>query len=173
MSGLQKINFSQIDTENLPSGLTINMGSTTDPINKIVSNQFKTPSGTSTEFLMADGSVDGNTYSTVELLSGETFNRITGDTGLYYEITGLTNLLINKTIILQSSGWTSNTITVTASGATSTNSITISAPTDRSQYLSYGASNISCTGQGSNTLSFVCDITPNNDITLNIKIDNN
>lgn len=92
-------------------------------------------------------------------------------TGKKTDISGKADKSINETITLQSSGWTANSITVSAIGVTTTNTVIISAPTNRTEYLSYGSSNISCTGQNTNTLTFVCDMTPNINITLNIKIE--
>lgn len=105
---------------------------------------YKTPTGTSTGFLKADGSTDTTTYQP----KGPT-----------------------STVVLSAASWVANSQTVTVSGVTSSNTVMIGAPTDRTQFLQFASSVISCTAQGANSLTFVCNTTPNIDITLNIKIE--
>jgi hypothetical protein len=104
----------------------------------ILGTGFKTPTGASNQYLMANGSV-------------------------------LTRTIVGAT--LSAASWSSNSLTVTVSGVTTSNLVTISAPSDRTQFTAYAVAGISCTAQGTNSLTFVCDSTPNIDIRINVKIE--
>lgn len=74
----------------------------------------------------------------------------------------------NLTATLVAADWSSNTQTVTVSGVTSTNTVIISAaPASIGDYLNAG---IMCTAQSTDSLTFVCNTVPTNNITLNIAI---
>jgi hypothetical protein len=81
----------------------------------------------------------------------------------------LTRTIVGAT--LSAASWSSNSLTVTVSGVTTSNLVTISAPSDRTQFTAYAVAGISCTAQGTNSLTFVCDSTPNIDIRINVKIE--
>lgn len=71
-------------------------------------------------------------------------------------------------LTLTSSGWSSNTQTVTATWVTASNSVIVSpAPTSITDYTD---AKIYCSAQGSNSLTFTCDTAPTNDITVNVII---
>ena len=65
-------------------------------------------------------------------------------------------------------GWSNNTQTVTVTGVTATNTVFVSpAPASASDYASAG---IICTAQGTDSLTFVCQTTPTNNLTVNVVI---
>ena len=72
------------------------------------------------------------------------------------------------TVELSSSGWSSNSQSVPASGVTASNNIIIS-PTIESQEK-YMASGITCTAQAANSLTFACDTVPSESLTVNVFI---
>ena len=73
------------------------------------------------------------------------------------------------TVTLAAADWSSNQQTgVTATGVTASNTVFV-AP-DPTDYADYTDAAIRCTGQGSGTLDFACDIEPENDITVNVVI---
>lgn len=75
---------------------------------------------------------------------------------------------ITVTGVLTVSGWTDNSQTITVSGVTTTNTVIVSpAPLSQTAYSSAG---IICTSQSSNSLTFICDTTPETSITVNILI---
>lgn len=82
----------------------------------------------------------------------DTFNENT-------EVVLVNAMPVSATLTLRASGWTDNTQTVTVAGMNDTKSVIVS--TD-SEY------NIECTGQGTNTLTFTCDVTPVTDVTVDI-----
>lgn len=73
-------------------------------------------------------------------------------------------------VTLLTTGWDSAnaTITVTALGVTSTNSVVIS-PTP-SSFVQYTAAGIMCSTQGENSLTFSCTEIPTEDLSVNILI---
>lgn len=65
-------------------------------------------------------------------------------------------------------GWSNNTQTVTVMGVTATNTVFVSpAPASASDYASAG---IICTAQGTDSLTFMCQTTPTNNLTVNVVI---
>lgn len=92
--------------------------------------------------------------------------------GYWERITFISDLtLYHGTITLGATSWSGNSITVGATGVTTTNFVTIGAPLSRSQYLAYGAAGISCIAQNTDSLTFTCTVIPDIDIVLNIKIE--
>ncbi len=64
--------------------------------------------------------------------------------------------------------WNNSTQTVNVTGVTATNAVIISpAPASAAEYASCG---VLCTAQGSGTLTFTCQSTPTNDLTVNVII---
>jgi len=112
------------------------------------------------------GIVSGNTSIVGELVV--TGGTITGDGS------GLTNLSINnlasyasQTINLSLYNWSNNRQTVTVTGVTATNDVTVSAHPD--SYIDCANSQIRAVSQELNTLTFHCTYTPVTHIKLNIK----
>ena len=74
----------------------------------------------------------------------------------------------DTTVSLPSSGWSSNSATVTVSGVTASNTIIVS-PSSAS-YANYVAANVRCTAQAANSLTFACDSVPSSTLTVNVLI---
>ena len=77
-----------------------------------------------------------------------------------------------RTATLTTSGWSSNSQTVTVSGVvadTSAQLIYVS-PADKASATAWGEAGVFCSAQGANSLTFVCDSTPSANITVNISI---
>lgn len=75
------------------------------------------------------------------------------------------NRLVSRTGTLTTSGWSNNSQTITVTGVTSSNSVIVS-PAPASAAL-YTMADITCTAQGTNTLTFTCELVPNANITIN------
>lgn len=71
-------------------------------------------------------------------------------------------------VTLTVAGWANNSQTVTASGVTANNAVVVSPTPD--SYLSYGEFGVYCSAQAVNSLTFVCDSTPDVALTVNILI---
>lgn len=71
-------------------------------------------------------------------------------------------------LTLASANWSSNTITVTATWVTASNTVIISP--DPSSFTNYTNAKIYCSSQASDSLTFTCLSTPSNDITVNVVI---
>jgi hypothetical protein len=70
------------------------------------------------------------------------------------------------TVILLARGWTNNTQTVSAKGATETNTVLVGPhPDSHTEYSEY---NVRCTGQGNGTLTFTCESAPSADVQANV-----
>lgn len=64
--------------------------------------------------------------------------------------------------------WSSNTQTINVTGVTATNTVIVSpTPVSAEDYATAG---VLCTNQGAGTLTFTCQSTPANDLTVNIVI---
>lgn len=73
---------------------------------------------------------------------------------------------VNTTITLASANWSSNTQTVNVTGMTATGVVLVSPiPADQADYTSAG---ITCSAQGSGTLTFTCDTAPSSDIDVTV-----
>lgn len=74
----------------------------------------------------------------------------------------------NATATLSASGWSGGSQTVTVQGVTVSNTIIVgSAPEN---YNAYAEANVRCTAQGSDSLTFQCDDTPSENLTVNVMI---
>lgn len=72
------------------------------------------------------------------------------------------------TVTLASANWSNNEITVTATWVTASNTVIVAPdPSSMADYTSWG---VYCSSQASNSLTFVCDTEPNNDIDVNVVI---
>ena len=78
------------------------------------------------------------------------------------------DIAISGTVILTSSGWSSNNQTVTASGVTTEN-LVIVAPAYASQWV-YNLSGVGASAQGNGTLTFSARTTPTTDLTVNYMV---
>lgn len=72
------------------------------------------------------------------------------------------------TVTLAAANWSSQSITVSATGVTASNTLIVSP--DPSDFSDYTDAVIYCSAQGTNSLTFVCDTTPSNDIDVNVVI---
>ena len=71
-------------------------------------------------------------------------------------------------VTLTTAWWSSSTQTVTATWVTSSNTVIVSpAPASIADYVDWW---VYCSAQGTNSLTFTCDTTPSNDITVNVVI---
>lgn len=71
-------------------------------------------------------------------------------------------------IALMAANWSNGTQTVNVTGVSATDTVLVSPiPADIALYAAYG---IICTAQGEGTLTFTCNFTPSNDISVNIVI---
>lgn len=76
--------------------------------------------------------------------------------------------LTATTATLTSSGWSSNTQTVTVSGVTATNTVIVSyAPSSKDAWVN---ADIYCSAQGANSLTFTCTTEPTVNVTANVVI---
>lgn len=80
----------------------------------------------------------------------------------------LSGKIISKTVSLPASGWTDNAQTVTVEGVTDENTILVGYNPE--SYEAYSDAGIRCTGQGNGTLTFVCESTPDVDVSVNVVI---
>lgn len=77
-----------------------------------------------------------------------------------------------RTATLTTSGWSGNSQTVTVSGVvadTNAQLIYVS-PADKASATAWGEAGVFCSGQGANSLTFVCDSVPSANIGVNISI---
>ena len=78
------------------------------------------------------------------------------------------NIITKTTVTLSASAWSNNTITVTVSGVTSSNTVIVSpAP---ASFEDYRTAVIYCSAQSTDSLTFTCLTTPTTDITVNVLI---
>lgn len=72
------------------------------------------------------------------------------------------------TCTLAANGWSNNSQTVNVSGVTASNIVLVTyAPSSKDDYV---AADVTCTAQGSGTLTFTCSETPSATITVNVMI---
>jgi hypothetical protein len=84
--------------------------------------------------------------------------------------TGDINLYSTITVTLTTAWWSSSTQSVTATGVTASNTVIVSpALSDIADYADWG---VYCSAQWTDSLTFTCDSTPSNDITVNVVIMN-
>ena len=137
--GLQKINWSQIDTGKVPNGLTVNIGSKTEPINSVYADNLYFTGTSIGDLFINNGSFNngvitltsnsGNTItisgisSTDTFISGATFENnqlvLSRNDGVSFhiDINNFTGLTVNGSI----SATTINTDNLVVSGVTITN----------------------------------------------------
>ena len=72
------------------------------------------------------------------------------------------------TVTLASASWSSQSITVSATWVTASNTVIVSP--DPSDIVDYTSNKVYCSAQGSGTLTFSCDTEPTNDIDVNVVI---
>jgi hypothetical protein len=71
-------------------------------------------------------------------------------------------------VTLTAANWSNNEITVTATWVTASNTVIVAPdPSSMADYTGWG---VYCSSQASNSLTFVCDTTPSNDIDVNVVI---
>lgn len=75
---------------------------------------------------------------------------------------------VSRSAILTVSGWSSNYQTVAVRGVTASSNIIVTAAP--ASYIAYAEAGVRCTGQGSGALSFACEETPTQALTVNILI---
>lgn len=113
------------------------------------------------------------TINGVNALTLEATGGLTGSqSGSTYTISGNGLKPLLRTATLTTSGWSSNSQTVTVSGVvadTSAQLITVS-PADKASATAWGEAGVFCSAQGANSLTFVCDSTPSANISVNISI---
>ena len=76
-----------------------------------------------------------------------------------------------RTITLTTSGWSSNTQTVTVSGVSASETAQLITPTPAiASQSAYYEAGIMCTGQAANSLTFTCQTVPTSDLTVYVVI---
>lgn len=73
-----------------------------------------------------------------------------------------------KTVLLPVAGWSSNSQTVSVAGMTASANIIVTAAPD--SYMAYAEAGVHCTAQGAGTLTFACEDTPTEALTVNVLI---
>ena len=98
----------------------------------------------------------------------------TGNAGKFLKTDGTTASWESTTLspatapTLVAANWSSNTQTISVTGVTATNTVIVSpTPVSAEDYADAG---VLCTNQGAGTLTFTCQTTPANDLTINIVI---
>lgn len=92
--------------------------------------------------------------------------------GSTYTLNGNGLKPVLRTATLTTSGWSSNSQTVTVSGVvadTNAQLIYVS-PADKASATAWGEAGVFCSGQGANSLTFVCDSVPSANIGVDISI---
>ena len=107
------------------------------------------------------------------ILSGQKPKLTAADVGAATEtdVEGAKPML--RTATLTTSGWSSNSQTVTVNGVvvdTSAQLITVS-PANKASATAWGGAGVFCSAQGANSLTFVCDSVPSANISVNISIE--
>ena len=112
--------------------------------------------------------VDGSFDSGVKLVPGLNTS-IDSDANGNVTIAAVKKVdMVEAKVTLVSSQWTDNTQVITLTGVTSSNTIIVS-PTP-SSIESYSEFSIQCTTQGENSLTFICDETPDVNIEVNVLV---
>lgn len=84
------------------------------------------------------------------------------------EYGGAESKITTATASLTSTGWSSNSKTVSVTGVTASNSVLVTpAPASIDDYANCG---IKCTAQAAGTLTFSCTTVPSSTITVNVMI---
>ena len=92
--------------------------------------------------------------------------------GSTYSISGNGLKPLLRTATLTTSGWSSNSQTVSVSGVVAdTNAqIIYVSPANKASATAWGEAGVFCSAQAANSLTFVCDSTPSANISVNISI---
>lgn len=78
------------------------------------------------------------------------------------------NKSVGKSATLTVGGWSSNSQTVSVAGMTASVNIIVTAAPD--SYIAYAEAGVHCTAQGAGTLTFTCEDTPTEALTVNVLI---
>ena len=125
-----------------------------------------------------DGANSDNLPSLAQALANEKQDKLTGIEGQFvgFDSSGAAVAVsaptpVYRTVTLTTSGWSSNTQTVTVNGvlADETKQLIQPMPAIASQ-IAYMSAGIYCSGQAANSLTFTCSETPTEDIPLYIVI---
>ena len=125
-----------------------------------------------------EGANSDNLPSLAQALANEKQDKLTGTEGQFvgFDSSGAAVAVsaptpVYRTITLTTSGWSSNTQTVTVNGvlADETKQLIQPMPAIASQ-IAYMSAGIYCSGQAANSLTFTCSETPTEDIALYIVI---
>ena len=114
---------------------------------------------------------DGDEYLLPEWFSPDnawTTDDVLTKTASGYEWSAPSGWSSTITVTLASASWSSQSITVSATGVTASNTV-ITSPSP-SDYSDYTDAEIYCSAQGSGTLTFTCSTEPTNDIDVNVVI---
>ena len=122
------------------------------------------------EMMSADGTIPTDRYTTTPVADGTYVPTLTISSGVatrsWSAPSGGGSTALSLT--LASANWSNNSITVTATGVTSSNNVIVSpAPASQSAYTSAG---VMCTGQSTDSLTFTCTTTPSSDLTVNVLV---
>jgi len=135
--------------------------------NKTLADWWAVPTGTITSVKMNWSTVASSWEADLGtvITSHQSIKTINSNT-----ITWSWNLVLYSSIsvTLSSADWSSNTQTVTATWVTASNSVIVSP--DPSSIDDYTSSEVYCSAQASNSLTFTCWETPTNNITVNVLI---
>ena len=114
------------------------------------------------------------TINGVNALTLEATGGLTGSqSGSTYTISGNGLKPMLRTATLTTSGWSSNSQTVTVNGVVAdTNAqIIYVSPANKASATAWGEAGVFCSAQAANSLTFVCDSTPSANISVNISIE--
>lgn len=114
------------------------------------------------------------TINGVNALTLNATGGLTGSqSGSTYSISGNGLKPLLRTATLTTSGWSSNSQTVSVSGVVAdTNAqIIYVSPANKASATAWGEAGVFCSAQAANSLTFVCDSTPSANISVNISIE--
>ena len=105
-------------------------------------------------------SIKNNSFKAIQLSMGQ---------GIYEDLGPFMNP-ISATVTLTTSGWSSNTQTVTVSGVKAAGQNVRLAHTTKVDADAWAEAGCWCTAQGADSLTFTCETVPTQDIKLNIEM---
>lgn len=117
----------------------------------------------------ANATINGVNALTLAVTGGLTGSQ----SGNTYTISGanLAKKPIRRTVLLNSSGWSDNTQTVTVSGVVASETAQLITPTPAiASQSAYYEAGIMCTGQAANSLTFTCQTVPTSNLTVYVVI---
>lgn len=133
-----------------------------------------TVNGLTVESAVPSGAKFTDTVTTVTTNgSGNAITSISASNGAITATKGdtfLTSIGSKTTASLTVNGWSSYVQTVTVSGITTSSTVVVSP--DPASYEEYSTMGVYCSAQGTNSLTFTCNTTPSNTLTVNIMIIN-